>query len=270
MNLKYNTQLNYIQIIENHLKPAFGGCKIKTLNSKIIQEYTNSLKVNGYSESHLVGIITTLSEALKYAIHPLGYLQHTPCSLIVYPKYENTQKQRKEKRFIIQPNTFQKILNEFPESNHFHLPLVLGYHLGLRASETFALTWEDVDFNNNTISVNKAFGKRNFGNNVRRVLDNRTKEKTTWYFETTKTSNSNRVIKAGNTVIDLLKRLKEKQENNIKNYGEYYTNHYLKEELNEKVDKIHKIISAESSINVPYRKVNLYKRKWPIYFNGLF
>lgn len=110
MNLKYNTQLNYIQIIENHLKPTFGGYKLKALNSKIIQEYANNLKVNGYSESHLVGIITALSGALKYAIHPLGYLQHNPCSLIVYPKYENTQKQRKEKRFVIQPDTFKKIL----------------------------------------------------------------------------------------------------------------------------------------------------------------
>ena len=59
MNLKYNTQLNYLNIIENHLKPRFGMYKLKALNSATIQEFANDLKLNGLAKNSVVGIITT-------------------------------------------------------------------------------------------------------------------------------------------------------------------------------------------------------------------
>ena len=38
-NLKYNTQIGYLRIIEGHLKPRFGIYKLKAINSSILQEY---------------------------------------------------------------------------------------------------------------------------------------------------------------------------------------------------------------------------------------
>lgn len=57
MNLKYNTQLNYLYIIENHLKPNLGSYRLKSLSAATIQEYANALKLRGLSRSHCIGII---------------------------------------------------------------------------------------------------------------------------------------------------------------------------------------------------------------------
>lgn len=37
VNLKYNTQLGYIQIIENHLRPQFGSFRLRSLTTAAIQ-----------------------------------------------------------------------------------------------------------------------------------------------------------------------------------------------------------------------------------------
>jgi integrase len=174
MNLKYNTQLGYLQIIENHLKPNFGSYKLKALNSASIQEYANKLKLNGLSKSSVVGIISTLSGALNYAIEPLHYIQSNPCDRIKYPKYSNDSK--KESRFIIPPEDFKRILERFPESTVYYIPLLIGYYTGLRISEAFALTWDDIDLEARTISVNKITVKRNYGVDVRKVLKDKGKK----------------------------------------------------------------------------------------------
>ena len=36
------------------------------------------------------------------------------------------------------------------------MPVLLGALLGMRRSEIFALTWNDIDLENNTISISKA------------------------------------------------------------------------------------------------------------------
>lgn len=193
MNLKYNTQLAYLQTIENHLKPAFGTYKLKALNSSAIQEFANSLKLKGYAKSHLKNIITTLSGALNYAIEPLRFILLNPCDKIKYPKYTG---KKKEVRYIINTESFNKIIKRFPESSPFHIPLLIGYYTGLRIGECFGLTWDDIDFENKVISVNKITVKRNYGVDVRHVLKTKGKkeEKSAWYFGSTKTFTSNRTI----------------------------------------------------------------------------
>lgn len=36
-----------------------------------------------------------------------------------------------------------------------HIPLMLGYHLGLRLGEAFGLMWSDIDFERKTVSINR-------------------------------------------------------------------------------------------------------------------
>ena len=259
MNLKYNTQLNYIQLIENHLKPAFGQYKLKALNPTAIQDYTNNLKIKGFSKSHVVGIISTLSGALNYAIEPLQYITTNSCDRIKYPKFEDVEKKRKEKRFIISTSDFNKILERFPQTEHFYTPLMIGFYTGLRISECFALTWEDINFEKSTISISKETIKRNFGVDVRQVLLSKGKkeEKSAWYFDSPKNETSNRTIKIGVTLCNVLINEKVKQDKNRAIYGEYYNIHYLKKELSEKGDDIFRIISVEACIQCSMPQVNL-------------
>lgn len=256
MNLKYNTQLNYLNIIENHLKPRFGMYKLKVLNSATIQEFANDLKLNGLAKNSVVGIITTFSGALNYAIEPLHYIQYNPCDRIKYPKY-NTPKG--ETRYIITPDDFKKITDRFSYPNQFYIPLMIGYYTGLRISEVFALTWDDIDMKERTIDVNKIVVKRNYGVDVRKVFKQKGKkeEKSAWYFGSTKTYSSNRIIKFGDTLYQALKQAKMQQSKNRLLYGEYYTNIYKKKEKDEKGEDIYRLIEIEQSIPCQLPKADM-------------
>lgn len=257
MNLKYNTQVGYLQIIENHLKPTFGMYKLKALNSASIQEYANALKLKGLAKSSVVGIISTLSGALNYAVEPLHYIQYNPCDRIKYPKYEKPK--NKEVRYIITPDDFATITERFPAETQFYIPLMIGYYTGLRISEAFALTWDDIDLDNRTLTVNKITVKRNFGADVRKVVEKKGKKelKSSWYFGTTKTFTSNRTIKFGETLYNALKDAKKKKNMNRMKYGEYYTEHYLKEEVDEKGDPMQRIIPATRALQCALPKADM-------------
>lgn len=53
VNRKYNTQVDYLSVINNHLKPQFGSYKLKSLTAATIQDYINSLKKKGYARGTL-------------------------------------------------------------------------------------------------------------------------------------------------------------------------------------------------------------------------
>lgn len=255
MNLKYNTQLGYLQIIEKHLKPRFGSYKLKGITSASIQENINQLKMCGLARSSVIGILSVLSAAYEYAIEPLGFIQENPCTRVRMPKFERKPKERS----IITPDDFKRIINRFPESNIFYIPLLIGYYTGLRISEAFALTWDDIDLNNHTITVNKTVLKRNYGVDVRKVLERKGKkeEKSAWYYSTTKTESSNRIIKIGTTLLTALKQANIQQKKNRFLYGEYYMEHYLKPETDEKGNIIQRIVPVERCIECSLPKANL-------------
>lgn len=255
MNLKYNTQLGYIQIIENHLKPQFGHYKLKALTPAAVQQYANDLKIRGLSKASVKKILSVLSAAYDYAIEPLKYVRDNPCDKIRLPKFEKDKKER----MVISNDDFKKILDRFPENSNFYLPLMIGYYTGLRISETFGLTWEDIDFESCTLTVNKTIIKRNYGVDIRKVLEQKGKkeEKSAWYFNTTKTPSSNRTIKFGETLYQALKHAKTEQKKNRLLYGEYYTEHYVKPEIDEKGNEIYRIIPIERCIDCALKKVDM-------------
>ena len=246
MNLKYNSQLGYLSIIENRLKPQFGQYRLKALNTASVQEYVNQLKLEGLARASVTGILSVLSAAYEYAIEPLQYVRENPCSRVRIPKFE---KQPKE-RIVISPEDFKRILERFPDSSPFYLPLMIGYYTGLRISETFALCWDDIDLDNRTLSVTKTTIKRNHGTDARKALEQKGKkeEKSSWYFGTPKTESSVRTVKFGDTLYKALKHAQLEQKKNRLFYGEYYTDHYLKPEKDEKGNTIQRIISVERSV----------------------
>lgn len=255
MNLKYNTQLGYLRIIDTHLKPQFGHYKLKSLNTAAIQEYINKLKINGLAKASVLGILSVLSAAYEYAVEPMQYVSENPCKRVKMPKFER----KPQERYIISPNDFKRILKRFPEGNHFHIPLLIGYYTGLRISEAFALTWDDIDLKKRTITVNKSIVKRNHGVEARKVLQAKGKkeEKSAWYYDSTKTESSNRTIVFGATLYNALTHAKMAQAKNKMTYGEYYTEHFLKPELDEKGNTIYRIIPVERSIGCALQKVDL-------------
>lgn len=244
-NLKYNTQVGYLQIIENHLKPRFGMYKLKAICPAVLQEYANDLKVNGYSKSHIVGILSTFSAALEYAIEPLRYITQNPMRSVRMPKIERKPRER----IILTLEEWQRIITRF-ENTRYYIPLMIGFYTGLRISEAFGLTWDDIDFENRTISVNKQVVKRNFGADVRKAVEKKGKKelRSSWYFTTPKTATSTRTVKFGETLYRALKEEKKAQLKNEMLYGEFYTLHAIRKEVDEKGNDMFRIIPVQKCV----------------------
>lgn len=254
IELEYNTQLGYLSIIENHLKPKFGHYKLKSLNPAMLQTFANDLKLNGLSKSHLVGILSTFSTALDYAVQPLGHLKENPMNYVKFPSVERKPKEK----IILKPDEFQTIIERFPEENRFHIPLLIGWNCGLRISETFGLTWDDIDFENKTLTVNKQTVKRNYGVNVREVLKKQGKkeERSAWYFTSPK-YDSDRTIKIGDSLIKALKTEKLRQSENELMYGDHYTIIVKKTEKDEKGNEIIRLVPVLKCIETVLPKAKM-------------
>ena len=250
-NLKYNTQIGYLRIMEGHLKPRFGHYRLKALTPAVLQEYANDLKMNGFSKSHLKGILSVLGAAMNYAVEPLHYITDNPMRYVKIPKIEKKPRER----IILTLDEWQQIINRFPAGSRFHIPLMIGFYTGLRISEAFALTWDDIDLENRIITVSKQVVKRNFGSDVRKAMETQGKKelKSSWYFTSTKTHSSERTIPFGETLYKALKAEHIAQKKNELKYSEFYTIHVLKKELDEKGAEIFRIIPVQKCVgsNLP-------------------
>lgn len=254
-NLKYNTQVGYLRIMEGHLKPKFGQYRLKAITSAVLQEYANDLKMNGLSKSHVVGILSVMGAALDYAVEPMHYLSANPMRYVKYPKVEKKPRER----IILTLDEWQRIIDRFPPGSRYYIPLMIGFYTGLRISEAFALTWDDIDFEERTITVSKQIVKRNFGADVRKAVEKRGKKelKSSWYFTSTKTPASQRTVHFGDTLYKALRAERSEQLKNELKYSEYYTIHVLKKELDEKGNDMFRIIPVQKCLNSALPRVRM-------------
>lgn len=210
MNCKFNTIDGYTRIVNNHIKPAIGSYKLKSITPAVLQQFMNEKSNRGFSKSYLVNMLTVLSGSFKAAVYPYEFIRDNPMQYVTLPK--NNNRKYDTDRKVITSDEFKKIIERFPEGDTFHIPLQIAYHTGVRIGECCALTWDDVDLDNGTISINKIILK---------------KEKKQWYFGTTKTESSVRTIPIGSTLANILKRHRKWQLENRLKYGQYYYNYYV-------------------------------------------
>lgn len=240
LNYKYNTLLNYRGHIEHHIKPALGEYKLSALNPTAVQMFVNNFKIKGYSKSHTVGIFTTLSSALDYAIEPLKLIQFNPASPVKIPRFEP----RDSIRYVISVKDLKRILDKFPPGHPFYIPTILGYMAGLRKSEVYGISWDDIDFKNKTLHINKSVYKR--------YADMTCQTKGFgWFIGTPKTYKSDRIVKLDDWTISELKKEKIRQQENRLFYGRYYTTLYKRAEKDDVGNDICKIIESVIPLDLP-------------------
>lgn len=205
LNLKYNTQENYRGVIDNHINPAFGKFKLKSIKPDVLQKFFNDKKRDGYSRKTLTIFHTVLNSALKQSVYPYKLLNENPMQYVKLPKYEQKKTTESDLK-ILSMDTIKKINEFLTEENSFYIPFHIGLNTGMRVSEVCGLTWDCVDLANQTITVDK-------------IVINKDKE---WVFGTPKTSSSYRTINIGSTLTNILKKQRVRQKQNKLKYGEFY------------------------------------------------
>lgn len=225
VDLKQTTILNYTKRIENHIKPALGSYRLKSIKKENLQAFILDLYDKGYSRNTLSSIIGILSKSMNYAVDH-HYLLYSPAVRLKIPKNRTPRTPtRSVERDNIPDDVIKKIFERFPETSPAHIPLRFGYECGLRIGEAYAVVWEDVDLDNQTLTVNRQIQWQKD--------ETRTREEIVagnggaacgdgfWYFSQPK-FNSVRTISLSDKLTELLRREKVRQENMRTYYGEHY------------------------------------------------
>lgn len=179
---------------------------------KLIDEHANpqNKNIKPLAMSGLKRLIQLLRPCLKMAVEE-GIIYKNPCDNVILPKASCIRVETKT-QFSLTPqelDLFQqtatskyKTTNEYQSRDAFVLLLIVN--LGLRVGEALALEWDDIDFNNNIIYINKTVQSNieNFNNaHGNNKTYNRIKK-------STKTSAGVRTLQLNETVIEYLNELK--------------------------------------------------------------
>jgi len=239
-NLEQTTLDFYRRELKNKILPALGHKKLNTITPLHILSFLNNLledgvrldgKPGGYSDRTIKNNWLILSSIFQQAVY-WQVVPENPCRKIKAPKNKsNKGKNFSEKpvKFFdeVQALTLLEIVNDEVQNyrrqerspqmdsnkpdNLIHTnPLKyqaminIALFCGLRNGEILGLTWDDIDFKNKSLTVNK----------VRAYTD-----EDGLITKSPKTESSNRTISVPDSVLDILKDHKKEQQKEINILG---------------------------------------------------
>lgn len=147
VDVKYGTKVSYESICENHLKPGLGNILLSELKTPVIQKFYNALRTKGLSAKYIKNIHGCLHRALDIAVR-IDYISKNPTTACVIPRIEN-----KEIKPLDLPD--QKKLFDVIERSYYGPLFYVDIFTGMRVGEITGLTWDDIDFTNGLIHINK-------------------------------------------------------------------------------------------------------------------
>lgn len=205
LNLR-STTYERLKQLRHRIYPAIGHLRIDKITPRQLQAFVNSLAKEGANEKTGKPLapktirhnLSLISDVFTYAVK-MGLVSDNPCSKVTIPKGEV-----KEKQIYSQEEMEVLLTKLMGEPLKYKVFFYLIAYSGFRRSEMLGLEWKDIDFENNIISV--------------RRTSNYTAERGT-YTDTTKTKRSQRTLKISPFIMDMLKQLKEEQDNEALRLG---------------------------------------------------
>lgn len=178
----YITNMQTLSIINAKI----GKTEINKLNTKVLQKFIDELD-NKLSKNYVQKIYYLINQIFNYAVEH-NYLLTNPLRKVARNERKNEMHKKME---FWEPEHFNKFISVVDDDLYKSFFTFL-YYMGCRRGEALALSWKDIDFNSNTVTINKTISV-----------------KTTPYKITPpKTKNSNRTITMPRIVIINLKHLK--------------------------------------------------------------
>lgn len=133
----------YDEKYENYIKPAIGHMKLKDVKDVHLQRILNGQA--GRSASHVKKLRMVMQEMFKRA-RQSRLIPYDPAELLELPTYTEGKR-----RSITEEE--RKAILKVAETHPAGLWILTLLYTGMRPGETAALTWSNVDFENNEIHV---------------------------------------------------------------------------------------------------------------------
>lgn len=221
LHIKPSTQTLYESIYRIHIKDCeLANIRIKEICASDIQRYYSNLIKAGVTPHTVLSINTLIIPCLKYAYNTNIIIKDFT-SAIVLPK-EN-QEAKLAKAVKIHPFTLsqQKKFINVIKGHPYEVLFLTALYSGLRQGELLALTWDDINFKEKYINVNKTLAE----------VSNPTPEgrgKIELILQTPKTQKGYRKVDIPNFLASVLRHHKLKYaENKLKSHKRYQDNNLV-------------------------------------------
>jgi len=185
--VKESTWVKTQQMYKNHVIPIFGKKILSKITPQQCQQAINKWYEDGFTKYK--DFFRLISSVFQYAIR-LGLVHDDPTKRVIVPKNKHVKDMTLNYFTVDELRTFFKYLDsdKYPKRAMFFRVLAFT---GMRKGEALALTWNDIDFKNNQISINKTIAR---GEDARLIV------------QTPKTRASKRVVNLDDkTMADLKK-----------------------------------------------------------------
>lgn len=190
--LVQKTIQGYKDYLNNRILPELGGMKLKNIKVYNIQQFLNSLttELSTCSIKKYKALLSIMfNTAVRWQI-----IDFNPCIYVDIPKGLDNKVQP----VFLTKDEVNLLLDALSiEPLKYQVMVRLALQCGMRRSEILGLTWNDIDFNNNTININKALSYIKGEGQI---------------IKETKNKSSNRIIYANKNIINLINELPKSSE----------------------------------------------------------
>ncbi|MCH5213427.1 MAG: site-specific integrase [Oscillospiraceae bacterium] len=185
--IKASTLMIYKSRIKNHINPAIGRLKLKTLNKDILQQFIDDL-AQKYKPSTVKGVYALLKSALESAEEKnlvSGFYQS-----IKLPKSRSSQVKALSKD---EQKALENVIRQRNDPND--IGVLISLYTGIRIGELCALQWQNVNLDKGVIYIRET---------LQRIENENSDSKTKINFAEPKSLSSHREIPLPKFLIELL------------------------------------------------------------------
>ncbi|MDO5410423.1 MAG: site-specific integrase [Lachnospiraceae bacterium] len=186
----------YKVFFDKYFCPALGKKAVKQITYLDIERLMQEMSNKGMSRTRVCAARDVLNEAFLYAVKPLRVITENPVSLADPALHGKEAKERV-------PYTREQIKVIFetvPEDSIYRIVVILGIFCGMRIGEILGLTWDCIDFEKDTIRIEKQMSNVNFDHESFQII------------KKPKSRKSIRTIHISETVKKELLQVKKRQE----------------------------------------------------------
>ena len=189
-NVKSSTRKSYQDHVRLNIIPYIGNVPLSKVTAAMIQQMYNELQTEKeLSPKTIKNVHGVLHRALEQA-QKMGYIRSDPLAAVTLPRIEKKQIKPLEDEELC---AFLKEIRGSP----YELVYFVTVFTGLRQGEVLGLTWDCVNFEKQTLLINKQHGK---------------KKGTREYCFSSLKNDRPRVIEAAEGVMDALKKQQLRQQ----------------------------------------------------------
>lgn len=155
--VKPRTADSYKAAVNNHIRPALGAVKLEALAAHQIQTLYNNLqrREEPLSPKSIKNLHGVLHKALEQAV-AVGYIRFNPAGACKLPRVERAEIKPLDDVAI---SAFMEVIHGHKYENLYLTTLFTG----MREGEVLGLTWDCVDFEGGTLTINKQLQKERGG-----------------------------------------------------------------------------------------------------------